>query len=749
MKIMNVVWTCIVLISLVIVVSSIDEDRKVFIAYMGFLPEGEYSPSLHHYEILKNITNPRFARKSLIRSYQRSFNGFAAYLSQEEQQNLAGFDGIISVFPCQKLHLQTTRSWDFMGFPTTIERSPTAESDTIIGVIDGGIWPDSESFNDDGLGPIPERWKGECQGGTNFTCSRKIIGARYYGVEYSVRDMHGHGTHVASTIAGRQVNKASYYGLAQGTARGGVPSARLAVYKACDVDCNMRDILTAFDDAISDGVDIISISVGSNDPLEFTSDPIAIGAFHAMQSGILTVNAAGNAGPGLYTVTGDAPWIFAVAASNTDRRIVTKVLLGDGTILMGNSINAFPSSKEELPLLYGKQVTSECSENEASYCHARCLDGRLVEQKVVLCDENRNTDSVKVAGAIGCIVPDHGKNVSEVEPFPIAALNTNDINLVKTYQNSTRSPKVQIFKSQAINNQVAPIVASFSSRGPSKFISDILKPDITAPGVEIMAAYSPMASPSHTHIDKSSVKYNILSGTSMACPHVAAAAAFVKSFHPNWSPSAIKSALMTTAWEMNPNRSLDAVFAYGSGHIDPHKAKDPGLVYDTSKEDYHKIWCNISRSINATCHANLTIRQLNYPSMAAQVDVNTTFVVSFPRTVTNVGKAYSKYVASIKGGTKLDIIVDPDNLQFTSLNQRMSFVVTVTGKGIQLPLTVESVLLLWTDEDDTHKVRSPIVVYTGNTTNTTCSDHRASTSPKFCKNFLILFVGIIIVIVFM
>ncbi|KAI3764265.1 hypothetical protein L2E82_14272 [Cichorium intybus] len=473
-----------------------------------------------------------------------------------------------------------------MGFLTTIERSPSGESDTIIGIIDGGIWPESESFSDEGLGPIPGRWKGECEGGLNFTCNRKIIGARYYGIQDSVRDKHGHGTHVASIIAGSQVNKANYYGLAQGIARGGVPSARLAVYKACDVDCNFNDILTAFDDAISDGVDIISVSVGHGDPLELTSDPIAIGAFHAMQKGILTVNAAGNAGPGLYSVTGDAPWIFTVAASNTDRRIVTKVLLGDGTILTGTSINAFPSSNEELPLLYGTQVTSECSETEA-----RCLDGSLVEQKVVLCDVNSNTDLVKAAGAFGCIVPNQGNNISEVGPLSIAALDTNDINLV---------------------------IAS---------------------------------------------------------------------------------------WEMNPNPSLDTEFAYGSGHIDPLKAKDPGLVYDISKEDYHKVWCSISQTINATCHANLTLQQLNYPSMAVQVDMNSAFVVSFPRTVTNVGKANSTYVATVRGGTKLDIIVDPDYLHFTALNQRKSFVVTVRGKGIKSPLTVESMPLLWTDEDDIHKAR--------------------------------------------
>ncbi|CAI9278356.1 unnamed protein product [Lactuca saligna] len=183
MKMMiNVLQTCI-FISLVVVVSAIDEDRKVFIAYMGFLPEGEYSASLHHHEILKNITKPRFASKALIRSYHRSFNGFAAYLSQEEQQKLAGYEGIVSVFPCQKLHLQTTRSWDFMGFPTTIERSPVGESNTIIGVIDSGIWPESESFSDEGLGPIPKKWKGECQGGTNFTCNREILLGTRKGME--------------------------------------------------------------------------------------------------------------------------------------------------------------------------------------------------------------------------------------------------------------------------------------------------------------------------------------------------------------------------------------------------------------------------------------------------------------------------------------------------------------------------------------------------------------------------------------
>ncbi|KAL4586886.1 hypothetical protein LXL04_011533 [Taraxacum kok-saghyz] len=731
------------LISLAIVISAIDEERKVFIVYLGSLPEGEFSASVHHNAILQKVMNPRLASKLMIMSYKRSFNGFAAYLSQEEQQKLGGLDEVISVFPSQKLKLHTTRSWDFMGFPSTVERSLTSESNTIVGIIDSGIWPESQSFGDEGLGPIPEKWKGGCHGGTNFTCNRKIIGARFYGDVDSARDTHGHGTHAASIVAGNKVKNANFYSLAEGVARGGVPSARLAVYKACDVHCYDIDMLLAFDDAIADGVDVISISIGRDHPRQITIDSVAIGAFHAVERGILTVQSAGNGGPSMYSVQGFAPWILSVAASYTDRTFVNKVLLGDGTTLLGTSINAFPYGNEELPLVYGKQVTSKCSETDARNCHLNCLDSMLVENKVVMCDQITSISVVKAAKGFGCIVPNEQNNVSLVRSLPVGALNTNDINLVKTYLNSTQKPKIKIFKSEAIKNPDAPFVAPFSSRGPSKFISGIIKPDIMAPGVEILAAFPPMTSPSETSTDQRSVKYNILSGTSMACPHVAAAAAYVKSFHPNWSPSAIKSALMTTAWEINPNHNLGAEFAYGSGHMDPHKAKDPGLIYETSKQDYQKIWCNITLTVggfttgNASCPA--TIRELNYPSMAVQVYMRSSFVVSFPRTVTNVGKANSRYVAHIQGSSNLQISVDPVNLQFTTLKEKKSFMVTVRGKGILTSETSESGSLVWSD--GIYTVRSPIVVYTG----TTNSIQVASTPPRITKTSVILLVTIVTV----
>jgi subtilisin family serine protease len=167
----------------------------------------------------------------------------------------------------------------------------------------------------------------------------KIIGARYYSLlsneSRSARDDDGHGSHTSSTVAGNIVKDVSFYGIAQGTARGGVPSARIAVYRVCYAPgCTAADILAAFDDAIADGVDIISASLGPKYPDYYLSEnSVAIGAFHAMEKGILTSQAAGNGGPENETVTSQAPWVLSVAASSTDRQIIDKVVLGNGMTL--------------------------------------------------------------------------------------------------------------------------------------------------------------------------------------------------------------------------------------------------------------------------------------------------------------------------------------------------------------------------------------------------------------------------------
>lgn len=332
--------------------------------YMGGIQQrDEYSVSSNHLNMLQQAMQGSFVSQSLVRSYNRSFNAFAANLTHKEHENLASFGEVVSIFPSRTLQTQTTRSWDFMGFPENVDRMLTTESDIVVGMIDTGVWPESESFNDRGFSPPPRKWKGVCRGGKNFSCNNKLVGARYYGSD-SARDELGHGTHTASTAAGRKVRGTSFYGLGRGTARGGVPSARIAVYKACTLLCLEPDILAAFDDAIADGVDIISISISLGDPVDLMFDSIAIAAFHAMQKGILTVQSAGNNGPKPGGIASVAPWILTVGASTTDRMFVDRVVLGNGHVITGAAIDTFKRKKAvKFPLVYMEKMSQPTAVN--------------------------------------------------------------------------------------------------------------------------------------------------------------------------------------------------------------------------------------------------------------------------------------------------------------------------------------------------------------------------------------------------
>ncbi|KAJ0077318.1 hypothetical protein Patl1_36546 [Pistacia atlantica] len=276
---------------------------------IGNFDESQLTQDLHH-EILSNILGSKEAAKeSILYSYKHGFSGFAAVLIESQAKLIADIPGVVRVIPNKILDLQTTRS----------------------------VWPESESFSDNGMGEIPSGWNGICQEGEGFNhsnCNRKIIGARWYikgyeaeygklnpsdGVEFlSPRDAVGHGTHTASTAAGAPVKNASFMGLAQGIARGGAPLASLAVYKVCWATggCSSADLLAAFDDAVSDGVNVLSVSLGSSPPLStYFDDVLSIGSFHAAAKGIAVVCSAGNSGPYPQTVINTAPWIITVAAS--------------------------------------------------------------------------------------------------------------------------------------------------------------------------------------------------------------------------------------------------------------------------------------------------------------------------------------------------------------------------------------------------------------------------------------------------
>ncbi|KAE8732876.1 Cucumisin [Hibiscus syriacus] len=656
---------------------------------MGDLPKGDVSISSLHMGMLQDVV-PRAASDVLVYSYRRSFNGFAARLTVDEANKMRGKEEVVSVFLSQKKQLHTTRSWEFMGFNKKMKRS-IIESDIIVGMLDTGIWPESESFNDTGYGSIPNKWKGSCQNLANFTCNNKIIGARYYltdgeagpGDFLSPRDAEGHGTHTSSTAAG---------------------------------------ILAAFDDAIADGVDIISLSVGSFSPLDYFEDSIAIGAFHAMKYGILTSNSAGNGGPVPASVTNLSPWSLSVAASTIDRKFVAKVKLGNGQIFEGASINIFDPKGKTYPFIYGGDAPNATLGPSASqfsrYCFPGALNSTQVKGKIVFCEYFTDYEGVMEAGAAGAVFQDLGyKDYQFSYPLPLSTVNVNDGRMILNYLNTTENPTATILRTTQDNNQFAPFVVTFSSRGPNPITADILKPDLTAPGVDILAAWSEAASISDAEGDTQTAKFNIISGTSMSCPHASGAAAYVKSFHPTWSPAAIRSALMTTAMPMTSKNNVDAEFAYGAGHINPLQAIDPGLVYDAGEIDYVKFLCGQGYSVkniqlitgnSSSCSddTNGAVWDLNYPSFALSSTPGTSITRVFHRTVTNVGPAVSTYNAVVNAPPGIVIQVQPSVLSFEYVGQTQNFVVTVAA---ELGNSIISGSLIW--DDGVRKVKSPIAAY--------------------------------------
>ncbi|KAL4621001.1 hypothetical protein ACB092_06G197000 [Castanea dentata] len=708
--------------------STSQNDKKAYIVYMGNKRD-EVSTSSLYTSMLQDVVGSHFGAESLLCSYKRSFHGFAVELTEQEAQKMAGMDGVVSVFPNQKKELHTTRSWDFLGLPKQGDK-PTTESDAIIGVFDTGIWPESASFNDKGFGPPPSKWKGKCQASTNFTCNNKIIGAKYYrsdkffieGDIKSPRDSDGHGTHVASIAAGNLVSATSVEGIGFGTARGGLPSARIAVYKICwSLGCNDADILAAFDDAIADGVDIISISLGGSSKNYFT-DAIAIGAFHAMRNGILTSTSAGNRGPDLATLSSFAPWSLSVAASTTDRKFFTEVQLGNNKKFEGVSINTFDLKNGTYPIIYGGDAPNKTSESGSpSYartCNDDSLDKNLVKGKIVLCDGENDGTGQLFAGAAGTVMQGRRPDSSAFAfPLPAAYLSLEDGANIYSYINSTSNPTATILKTNDRKDTFAPYIAAFSSRGPNPAAHNILKPDLAAPGVDILAAWSPISPISEVSLDQRKFSYNIISGTSMACPHASGVAAYIKSFHPAWSPAAIISALKTTASPMDAEKSSGAEFAYGAGNINPLKALNPGLIYDIDPLDYIKFLCGqgystkLLQSItgdNSSCSEGTdgTVFDLNYPSFALPIQPSNSISHDFNRTVTNVGTSPSTYKAIVTAPPGLSIKANPSVLSFTSPGQKQSFALTIEGT---LDKQMVSASLIW--DDGTNKVRSPIVVY--------------------------------------
>ncbi|KAF8027432.1 hypothetical protein BT93_E0360 [Corymbia citriodora subsp. variegata] len=650
----------------------------------------------------------------MVHSYRHVLSGFAAKLTAEEAKAIREKDGVLDVHPEKVLSLHTTHTPDYLGLHQGVgvwEESNYGKG-VIIGVLDTGIFPDHLSFRDEGVPPPPAKWKGRC----NFTrtsCNNKLIGARSLISTSSTTpdDDVGHGTHTASTAAGAFVRDASVFGLANGTASGIAPLAHLAVYKVCDSQgCTESDIFAGFDAAIEDGVDVLSVSLGSQFSEVFYADPIAIGAFAATQKGIFVSSSAGNTGPLNYTLSNEAPWFLTVGASSTDRSIKATARLGNGQEFDGETLyQPHDFDPTPLPLVYS---------------------GPDFRGKVVVRDPEggrlQNGLDVKVSGGAAMILVNGATEgyTTFADPHVLPAVHVSYAagEEIKRYISTASAPTATIlFEGTQFNGSFAPAITYFSSRGPSINSPGILKPDIIGPGLNILAGWP---SPVDNSTDKKRA-FSMISGTSMSCPHLSGVAALLKSAHPNWSPAAIKSAILTTASTSNKKGQpiVDEthrpanIFATGAGHVNASKAIDPGLIYDTELTDYIPYLCGLNFSDDAVslivhkevkCSRIKSIHdyQLNYPSIAVRFEGSVTNV-SVKRTVRNVGPANSRYKSVIDPIKGIDSIVYPRELVFTKANETLSYRVDFTRKATSRTPTAQGAIT-WVSAQ--HSVRTAVAV---------------------------------------
>ncbi|WCJ31354.1 Subtilase family protein [Euphorbia peplus] len=737
-------------------VSTSAPELKTYIVHMA---KSEMPASFQHHthwydSSLKSVSGSA----QMLYTYEHAIHGYSTRLTEEEAELLKTQPGILSVLPEMRYELHTTRTPEFLGLDKNADMFPQSDSgsDVIIGVLDTGVWPESRSFDDAGMSPAPASWKGQCEAGTNFTsanCNKKLIGARFFANGYeatlgpideskeskSPRDDDGHGTHTSSTTAGSIVQDASLFGYAPGAARGMAPRARVAVYKVCWIGgCFSSDILGAMDKAIEDGVNVMSMSLGGG-MSDYYKDSVAIGAFAAMEKGILVSCSAGNAGPTSYSLSNVAPWITTVGAGTLDRDFPAFVSLGNGQNYSGVSLfrgDTLPGKM--LPFVYAGNASNSSNGN---LCMMDSLIPEKVAGKIVFCDRGVNARAqkgavVKAAGGLGMVLantPANGEElVADAHLLPATSVGEKNGNLIKSYLFSDPNPTVTIlFEGTKVGIQPSPIVAAFSSRGPNSITPDILKPDLIAPGVNILAGWSGAVGPTGLSMDTRRVEFNIISGTSMSCPHVSGLAALIKGVHPDWSPAAIRSALMTTSYVAykTGRRLQDSAtgkestpFDHGAGHVDPVSALNPGLVYDLTSEDYLGFLCALNytaseitslarRRYACDMKKKYSVNDLNYPSFAVNFDTmqskSGANVVKHTRTLTNVGGA-GAYKAAISGQFEgVKISVEPESLSFSEAKEKKSY--TVTFIGSSMPMNSNAFARLeWSDGK--HIVGSPIAV---------------------------------------
>ena len=679
--------------------------------------------------------------------YVHSVNGFAAELTAAQADKLAGMGSVLSVEKNEMLSLDTSSTPDFLGLTKPANegglwaKGITGEG-VVIGIVDGGFWPESPSYSDrTGTGPNGQAgklayqqlpgWNGKCQPGEAFNasmCNQKVIGARFYtaGVgetnipDYefaSPRDYGGHGSHTSSTAGGNSGVQATGDAAGFGKISGMAPRARLAIYKACWVlpgspsgSCSSLDTTAAIDQAVADGVDALNYSI-SGTSTAFTNS-VEVSFLFAAEAGVYVSASAGNSGPTAGTVAHPSPWITTTAAGTHNRD-------GVGTLEIDSAI--YNGASSAATAVTAELVDAETATNPAyvlpnpipaSYpttipdavrlCTPGALDPAKVAGKIVVCDRGiigRIDKSLAVheAGGDGMVMVNTSPNSINADLHFVPSIHLQDTDRAAVKAAAAAHKQATISVGTIVNNAAAPFTASFSSRGPiTAGGGDILKPDIMAPGQDILAVVAPPGNHGRN--------FDLYSGTSMSSPHMTGLGALLKQAHPDWSPMMIKSAFMTTSYQtLSTGGASDySPFNWGAGHVDPNKAIDPGLVFDSNFAD----WINFLRGQKLVTSPGVALDASDLNSASIAIG-DLAGIQSVSRTAKSVGSESETYTRSVVGLT--GITVDAPASFTIAPGATQAWTATFTRTDAAALGTYKTGFIVWTGNKG-HVVKMPVVI---------------------------------------
>jgi len=648
---------------------------------------------------------------SVQREFTTAVNGFQADLSAGQAQELSKDKNVLSVSENVQFAPDYT-STDFLDlrgnkgvWKDQYKGEANAGKGTVVGVIDTGYLPSSPYLQGAEVSALPGKkkakvgepylaadgqiamlksdgtvFKGECEVGEGFDgslCNDKVVSARYFADDFvkyvpvterapeevlSPVDVASHGTHTASTAAGNNGTEQSVNGRDFGTGSGVAPAAKVSVYKICWEDkdpdtggCYSSSSVQAIEQAIIDGVDVLNYSISGNN--NSVVDPVAMAFKNAAAAGIFVAASAGNSGPTVSTVNHASPWLTTVAAATHSAELTGTVEMADGTKYRGVSVASNEVLDTEVVLAADAAVAGAAN---ANLCLPNTLDPAKAEGKIVVCDRGSNARAEKsivvgAAGGAGMVLVNvtAGSEDSDIHAVPTVHISDPAIK-TQVAANPGITASIRITDTTGLASVTFPQIAAFSSRGPSLAEnSDLLKPDLAAPGVNVLAGVVPAA-------------YNgdntgFMSGTSMAAPHAAGMGALMLGKYPLWSPASVKSAMMTTAYDAvtaDGSADLDN-FATGAGMADPSAMTAPGLVYDNNVDDW-----------NALLDGKLEAKNVNVASYALGNLIGETTVT---RTVTAVTPGTYTASADVPG---VDVTVSPAKLSFKKAGESRDFTVT-------------------------------------------------------------------------